>query len=1025
MNMKVRWFLASAFALALTWSFFLQADERLAEILSRPNTLRAVSPVEGFAVYDGDWKVQSDGVLDVNRVPGAKLILEGEAQNQGEVSVRMYLPSGPQAANGNGAILTNVSRAGVGADAFDGFEIGFFPPAQPDAKGTLVIGRHQQNFQSLHRIPCEVPVDQWFTATVRFTPERLVVSLNGKQVGDFTLPPEVQLAPGQVGVRAWLSAMRFRDFQLNQKAVPFRAASVQQLPWPKTLETADLPSVLFIKRAPLSRPYSVGLDMWQPQPYFPGCAICRMEPSQPNAPVQTLFSDPDGCIYDMNLSLDAKTIYFSYRKMSDPHWHLWRMNLDGSGLKQLTDGNYYDVSPCELPDGTLVFVSTRHFGHTVCQPGPASNLFRLRLKGLDGSELETPRIEYLSMNTLSDLSPQLLQDGRVLFTRWEYIDRDLTFRQSLWTQNPDGTAYQLFFGNTVRDVGTFWQARQLPGCTDQVVATFAPHHGFPHGAIGIVDRSHGVEAPKNVGFTYITKEFPTIGDSAHEWSYRDPFPLSDERFLCSFGGTTEKDPENKYRLYLLNRDGEKRLLYDDEKFSCYFPIPVLPNAGWDEAPVTVADRVAPIPWKEGQAFDSTETGSVSLMDVYEGLPETIARGSVAKIRVLEQVRKAEDLRERAYDQSPLMGYGTYYAKRYWGSAKVDEDGSAHFQVPAMREIYFQIVDAEGKELHRMTSAVQVMPGESVSCIGCHEDRDTTFQPMAPPTALRRPADVLELDVPGLVKDTTTANPSGLVDYQVLVQPVLDRHCVECHSGADPAGGYDLTGDKTRFFTMSYDNLLGRSRSYRQHDMQSGEMLPEERAKGKPLVHFFWLLWTPTGQHIPLEGGTAQSRLPDYLTQEHCGHPIPAEDRERVCFWIDANVPFYSTYGGPRPNSFGQRDRYADKGAPDRAFSKWFAEDFCEVYSHRCAECHFRFWEQTQAPTGNPQTDWNGAYAQLNLTHPEKSPALTAHLPKEQGGRGISIRRDKQEFLFPNTQDVDYLKMLRAIQKGAEMNADGP
>ena len=88
------------------------------------------------------------------------------------------------------------------------------------------------------------------------------------------------------------------------------------------------------------------------------------------------------------------------------------------------------------------------------QPGPASNLHRMNA---DGSN-----IRCVSMNTLADFSPQMLPDGRVLFTRWEYVDRDLTFRQSLWTQNPDGTGYQLFFGNTIRDVGTFWQARPLP-----------------------------------------------------------------------------------------------------------------------------------------------------------------------------------------------------------------------------------------------------------------------------------------------------------------------------------------------------------------------------------------------------------------------------------------------------------------------------------------------------------------------------------------------------------------------------------
>ncbi len=274
--------------------------------------------------------------------------------------------------------------------------------------------------------------------------------------------------------------------------------------WPATLATDNLPAIAFITRHALSAPPAVGQDLWAAQPRAPGCSIRLLDPRHPERAPQAIFSDASGCIYDLNISPDAKTLYFSYRRDTEKSWHIWRIQTDGTGLQQLTDGPHYDVSPCELPDGGLVFVSTRRFGYTVCQPGPASNLFRM---DADGSN-----IRCVSMNTLSDLSPQMLPDGRILFTRWEYIDRDLTYRQSLWTEYPDGSAYQLYFGNTIRNVGTFWQARPLPGNSEQVVATFAPHHGFPHGAIGIIDRTSGVETREGVGFTYVTREFPVIED---------------------------------------------------------------------------------------------------------------------------------------------------------------------------------------------------------------------------------------------------------------------------------------------------------------------------------------------------------------------------------------------------------------------------------------------------------------------------------------------------------------------------------
>ena len=371
--------------------------------------------------------------------------------------------------------------------------------------------------------------------------------------------------------------------------------------WPEDLRREHLPSIAVITRHPLSAPNAVGLDLWMSQPRAPGCSIRLVDPARPGLPARTIFEDPEGCIYDMNLSDDAQTIFFSYRRKGEAHWHLWRINVDGSGLRQLTEGPFYDVSPCPMPNGDVVFVSTRRFGHTVCQPGPSSNLYCMTDEG--------DNVRCVSMNTLSDFSPQMLPDGRVLFTRWEYIDRDLTYRQSLWTQYPDGTVYQLYFGNTVRDVGTFWQARPLPGRNDRVVATFAPHHGFPHGAIGLIDRASGPEEPRGEGFRYITPGFSSIGDRRHEWAYRDPFPLSERSFLCSYGDGKLQ----RFRIHLLDADGHTRLLYEDPVQSCYFPIPVEPKA----IPVTIPDRVDAVP----NAPDSTEenpTGTVLLADVYQG-----------------------------------------------------------------------------------------------------------------------------------------------------------------------------------------------------------------------------------------------------------------------------------------------------------------------------------------------------------------------------------------------------------------------
>jgi mono/diheme cytochrome c family protein len=334
-----------------------------------------------------------------------------------------------------------------------------------------------------------------------------------------------------------------------------------------------------------------------------------------------------------------------------------------------------------------------------------------------------------------------------------------------------------------------------------------------------------------------------------------------------------------------------------------------------------------------------------------------------------------------------------------------------------REIYFQLLDSEGRELQRQTSAVQLMPGETQSCIGCHEPRNQAPKPVpseSPNSAWhRRPS---EPKFPDCTVD-------GIVDFVGVVQPVLDRHCVECHSGVDPAAGYDLTGDKTRLFNMAYDNLLGRSGSYRQHNMKTGQILPAEAAKGKPLVHYHWLLKTPTGVSRPYWIGSHASRLPDYLEKSHVGHELPSEDKQRIYLWIDANVPYYATYEHSRPKSPGYRDLFTDFETGQLA--DWYSKQFLPVYKRRCNECH------GPIPEPNDKSNvegplWRGRYSWINMTRPELSVALVTHLSKEAGRRGTGTETGgKGKPLFSTKDDPDFKAMLEAIRQGAKEASQHP
>ncbi len=750
--------------------------------------------------------------------------------------------------------------------------------------------------------------------------------------------------------------------------------------------------IVFFTRYPLARPNAANCYIWQSVPERWGCSIRMVDPARGDKPAEVIFDDLEGSIFDMNLSLDGRTIFFSHKSKDRPNWQICEIGIDGSGLKRISrDEAFHEVSPLELPDGKLLFISTRRGGYTLCQPGPSSNLHVMRRDGDD--------VRCVSQNTLSDFSPQLLHDGRVLFTRWEYIDRDLTYRQSLWTQNPDGRRYQLFFGNTIRDVGMFWQARPLPGHGNIVVATFAPHHGWPHGAIGLIQNRTGLEAPRDQGFAWITQDFPQIEDRSFRWSYRDPLPINDYQFLVAYGGGGQS---GRFGICLLDLCDNTTPVYADAEMGCYGPLLLRRQE--------VPPQLAPLE-PDGNVDEPAAWGTLLVADVYRGLPG-IERGRVKYIQVMEQMRKTADLSHRAYDQSPVMSYATYYAKRCWGRVPVEADGSAHFQVPPLREIYLQVLDAEGRELQRMTSALQLMPGETQGCVGCHEPRNTT--PPVPsaqtPAAFGKRANRPE-------KYAWTRD--GVIDFVSVVQPVLDRYCVECHRGPTPDGGYDLSGDKTRLFNMAYDNLLGRSRSYRQHDMAAGGMTAGEAAREKPLVHFYWLLRTPTAVNRPLWTGSHASRLPEYLETDHCGKTIPRKDREKIYAWIDANVPYYGTYAHSRPRSPGYRDLYTD--VETGAESAWYRQEFLAVHDRRCKSCHGPF----PHPNDHGRI-WDGRYTWLNFTHPEWSPALAAHLAKSAGGRGLGTEpQGKGTPLFSTIEDADYRTMLQAVRQGRQKMLDHP
>lgn len=677
--------------------------------------------------------------------------------------------------------------------------------------------------------------------------------------------------------------------------------------------------------------------------FRPGAGLYSVDVRRPQTPPKLLVDAPTGQILDLDLSYDGRQVLFSWRQREDAPYHVWKIGADGRGLRQLTAGPWHDYNPCWLADGGIAFLSTRAPQFAYCWHAPVGILYRMQA---DGS-----RVLRLSANYLNDFTPAVLDDGRIIYTRWEYVDRPAIPIQSLWTLNPDGTGLLGYFGNRVLSPGTFMEARAIPGTT-KIICTMTGHNGPTRGAIGVVDRARGVNAQEAIENITPDVPLPRVDQgngntSGGKW-YSCPCPLDGLRMLVSARGP----------IVARTLDGacQSVLLPAPAGGMQYFSArPVAARRCPPQIASALPDK--PEPW-----------ATVFLQDVYNGLSPTVHRGEVKAIRVVREMPKAVriDPSLRAFDfQFPVISCGaTYAAKTVLGEVPVESDGSACFRVPAGIPVYFMALDAEGRAVQRMRTFTHFMPGEVQGCVGCHERRFDTSRPRptmasaAMPKELRPP----EWGVRGF-------------GYTEIVQPVLDRYCVGCHNPVDAPGRVDLSGGKTDFFSVSYETLARENRTRRGSQYVS------------------WIC-TNNGWEwnildvAPKAWGSPQSRLAEIVLN---GHPdahgkarfqMDPLSRRRVFAWIDCNVPYYSTSETAYPERRGCRQILPEN----------LEAVLADVAARRCAECH---------PGGKiPRREW------VRITEPEFNPFLLAPLARAAGGSQRCSRA-----VFADRRDPDYQAIL--------------
>jgi hypothetical protein len=587
----------------------------------------------------------------------------------------------------------------------------------------------------------------------------------------------------------------------------------------------------------------------------------------------------DGQINRCDLSFDGKEIVFNWR-VGGARYHVYRVNVDGSGLTQLTQGPHHNYDACWLPDGGIAFLSTRSDIHALCHDTPMGTLHRM---DRDGSNVVS-----LTSGNLHEFTPAVMHDGRIIYSRWEYVDKAAIPIQSLWTINPDGTMLAAYYGNRVLTPATFFEARPVPGTDNTVVCTFAPHNGPARGEVGTVNPIYGNDRPASMRrVTRSPKRYYRLcgGSDGPDGPFETPFPIDEQRYLVSENGTVVMgDLSGTWRSELIPSPSSGRTARYPVGLAYYSPMPLRARP---RPPV----RASLLPREPADSTQGQAWASMYIQDVYEGLTPIVRRGEVCELAVVEERAKATSAHDRsrgryAYQLVAISAGATYAPKKVWGYAKVHEDGSAYFKVPANTPIYLIALDKEGRDVQRMRSFTHLQPGEIQGCIGCHEPRNSAPPPRAQPRAVAGPAQPL------------VEPPWGVRGFAFIerVQPVLDRRCVSCHKGPKPAGGKDLTGEPAKeggkLFSKAYMSLLGPKP---KGDIAAGK---------KPFN-----AWAPTnnGQEwtirrtAPKVWGSCNSRLADMILADHPdkdGKPrVKLTDAEKRVFltWIDLNSPYYGSF----------------------------------------------------------------------------------------------------------------------------------
>ncbi len=655
--------------------------------------------------------------------------------------------------------------------------------------------------------------------------------------------------------------------ELDKIAAEFKRLQAQALLANPLL---DFDRLLFIER----NAGNLGLPLnWESDSSLPKTGynnrLRTLSPVRPDGEITTLYAPPeDRFVGDVDLHWNADRLLFSMPG-ANGRWQVHELALDGTAPREIPfihepDVDNYDA--CYLPDGRIVFTSTAPFVGVPCVYG-SSHVANLYIREHDGS------IRQLTVDQEHNWCPTVLNNGRVLYLRWEYTDLPHSNSRRLFHMNPDGTEQMEYLSSGSYFPNSFFYARPIPGQPTMVVGIATGHHGNARtGRLLIMDPARGRREADGVVQEipgYGRKVEPIIRDTLADgvWpQFLHPFPLSEKYFLVS----AKPRPESPWGIYLVDVFDNMLCLVERPGYAMLEPVPVTRRP----VPPSIPDRID----------RDRKDALVYLADIYQGGGlRGLPRGVVKKLRLVTYHFSYRWM-------GGLLGAigmdGPWDIKQVMGTVPVEPDGSALFRVPAYTPVTVQPLDGEGKALQLMRSWFTAMPGEVVSCVGCHEQQNSGALNRSTLAGRRAPSEIVPWH-----------GPTRGFSFAREVQPVLDRNCTRCHNGQPfsqlpiancqlPIAIPDLRGDRllTNWSTQIAGNV--------------GTAVGGKFSVAYAALHRFVRrpgIESDIHMLAPMEFHADSAELVQILRKGHYGVQLDAESWDRLVTWIDLNAPYHGTW----------------------------------------------------------------------------------------------------------------------------------